>query len=170
MDVFNLKQTVIHDYAEYVRSFVQIKNPDLKSFVDQGLSDQALWPQPLIQMNPSFAEGGSVEGLVDRGELHSDCRKIFRIKSEEDLVGKEMLLHRHQCDALKSASRRESYVLTTGTGSGKSLAYIVPIVDHVLRRGGKRGIQAIVVYPMNALCNSQYGELEKFLRVGFAPG
>lgn len=170
MDVFNLRQTVIHDYAEYVRSFVQIRNPDLKSFVNQGLSDQALWPQPLIQMNPSFAEGGSVDGLVDRGELHADCRKIFRIKSEDNLVGKEMLLHRHQCDALKSASRRESYVLTTGTGSGKSLAYIVPIVDHVLRHGGNRGIQAIVVYPMNALCNSQYGELEKFLRVGFAPG
>ena len=46
----------------------------------------------------------------------------------------------------------------------------MPIVDHVLRHGGKRGIQAIVVYPMNALCNNQYGELEKFLRVGFAPG
>ena len=59
MDVFNLRQTVIHDYAEYVRSFVKIRNPDLKSFVDQGLSDQALWPQPLIQMNPSFAAGGS---------------------------------------------------------------------------------------------------------------
>ena len=53
-----------------------------------------------------------------------------------------------------------NYVLTTGTGSGKSLAYIVPIVDHVLRRGSGKGIQAIVVYPMNALANSQMGELE----------
>jgi hypothetical protein len=60
-----------------------------------------------------------------------------------------------------------NYVLTTGTGSGKSLAYIVPVVDHVLRRGPGRGIQAIVVYPMNALANSQYGELEKFLNYGY---
>ena len=58
-----------------------------------------------------------------------------------------------------------SYVLTTGTGSGKSLAYIVPIVDHVLRARPGKGIQAIVVYPMNALANSQAGELEKFLRL-----
>lgn len=57
-------------------------------------------------------------------------------------------------------------MLTTGTGSGKSLAYIVPIVDHVLRNGSGKGIQAIVVYPMNALANSQAGELEKFLSFG----
>ena len=61
-------------------------------------------------------------------------------------------------------------MLTTGTGSGKSLTYLIPIVDRVLRNGGKQGIQAVVVYPMNALCNSQYGELEKFLRVGFGLG
>lgn len=36
--------------------------------------------------------------------------------------------------------------------------------------GCGKGIQAIVVYPMNALCNSQYGELEKFLRLGFDKG
>ena len=53
---------------------------------------------------------------------------------------------------------------------GKSLAYIVPIVNHVLRRGSGKGIQAIVVYPMNALANSQHGELEKFLCHSYAEG
>jgi superfamily II DNA/RNA helicase/very-short-patch-repair endonuclease len=81
-----------------------------------------------------------------------------------------MRLHRHQVDAIHEARSRKNYVLTTGTGSGKSLSYIIPIVDHVLRNGRGKGIQAIVVYPMNALCNSQYGELEKFLRLGFGEG
>ena len=66
-------------------------------------------------------------------------------------------------------------MLTTGTGSGKSLAYIVPIVDQVLgpeQEGGKapEPVKAIVVYPMNALANSQLEELEKFLDVGHRPG
>jgi very-short-patch-repair endonuclease len=43
---------------------------------------------------------------------------------------------------------------------------MVPIVDHILCRGSGRGIQAIVVYPMNALANSQRGELQKFLGAG----
>jgi ATP-dependent helicase YprA (DUF1998 family) len=50
------------------------------------------------------------------------------------------------------------------------LAYIVPIVDHVLRRGRGQGIQAIVVYPMNALANSQKEELGKFLERGYGKG
>ena len=43
------------------------------------------------------------------------------------------------------------------------MAYIVPIVDRVLREGSGKGVRAIVVYPMNALANSQRNELEKFL-------
>jgi ATP-dependent helicase YprA (DUF1998 family) len=46
----------------------------------------------------------------------------------------------------------------------------VPIVDHVLRAGAGRGIRALVVYPMNALANSQHGELRKFLAHGFPDG
>ena len=82
-------------------------------------------------------------------------------------TGKALRLYKHQSDAIRVAVGGQNYVLTTGTASGKSLAYIVPIVNHVLRRGSRRGIQAIIVYPMNALANSQYGELKKFLYYGY---
>ena len=65
-------------------------------------------------------------------------------------------------------------MLTTGTGSGKSLAYMIPIVDRVLaaKAAGtyRPGIKAIVVYPMNALANSQLRELQKFLTIGYPDG
>src|SRR5208282_157080 len=170
MDVFSLRDRVIKDYADYVRSFVQVRDRRIDEFVQKSLREEVLWPQPLIQLNPSFEPGGWVDDLVDRGLLHADCRKTFRIKTEEDPIGSRMLLHRHQVEAIEAGRRGQNYVLTTGTGSGKSLTYLIPIVDRVLRNGGKRGIQAVVVYPMNALCNSQYGELEKFLRVGFGLG
>ena len=83
-------------------------------------------------------------------------------------------LHQHQREAVEAARTGGSYVLTTGTGSGKSLAYIIPIVDRALadKAAGtdRPGIKAIVVYPMNALANSQAGELEKFLCRGFPEG
>jgi ATP-dependent helicase YprA (DUF1998 family) len=118
MDVFKLRDDVIHDYAEYVRSFVRIREPRLRRFVDDSLTDQALWPQPLIQMNPSFESGGWIDELVDAGVLHQKSKDVFRVKTESDPRGIPMRLHRHQVDAIREAQARRNYVLTTGTGSG----------------------------------------------------
>ncbi len=108
---------------------------------------------------------------MNEGHLHEQCAQIFRIgKSEDNPVSKELPLYRHQVEAVESALGDHNYVVTTGTGSGKSLTYIIPIVNAVLERGSGRGIQAIVVYPMNALANSQEEELGKFLNFGFPSG
>src|SRR5438876_6142743 len=165
MDVFELRNRLVEDYASYTRSFIKISDERIRERVDAALNDGALWPEPLLQLNPTFLPGGTIEALVSEGVLHTECSKIFRIeKSETDHTGKPLILHMHQREAIiKATKERKSYVLTSGTGSGKSLAYIVPIVDHVLRSGSGRGIQAIVVYPMNALANSQDDELRKFL-------
>lgn len=174
MDVFSLRNEIIREYAEFSRSFTRIRASDIKERVEAEYAKGRFWPAPLIQINPNFVSGGSIDELVDEGLLHEECRRIFRIKSPDDPVGKPMVLHKHQVDAIKVAQTRESYVLTTGTGSGKSLAYFVPIVDDVLRRRAARkagsGITAIVVYPMNALCNSQLEELHKFLQLGYPEG
>ena len=171
MDVFNFRDRLVADYQSYVRSFIQIRDPKIREHVDQHLGVGVLWPEALIQLNPSFEFGEKIDDLVHQGILHPECSRIFCAgKSPTESRGKPMQLHRHQADAIRAAQTGSNYVLTTGTGSGKSLSYIIPIVDHVLKRGSKRGIQAIVIYPMNALANSQYGELEKFLRFGYAEG
>lgn len=173
MDIFAYRDNLIRDYRAYVESFLKIEDARVQAFVLEALEKGALWTDPLIQLNPNFMPGAWVDALVDEGLLQEGCRQVFRKgKSLErrGFQGQPFRLHRHQEDALRAAARNQSYVLTTGTGSGKSLAYILPIVDHVLRHGSGRGIQAIVVYPMNALANSQYGELEKFLKAGFPEG
>ena len=171
MDVFELRERLIEDYGSYVRSFIRVRDPEIRRRVDEELNGGLLWPEPLIQLNPAFEPGEYIDDLVKQGLLHEACEAIFRAgKSEKDPRGKRLRLHKHQAEAVRRARTGESYVLTTGTGSGKSLAYIVPIVDHVLRRGSGKGIQAIVVYPMNALANSQTKELEKFLHAGFPAG
>ena len=86
MDVFRLRDHVVHDYAEYVRSFVQIRESRLRTFVEQSLTDEALWPQPLIQMNPSFEVGGWIDDLVQQGTLHDECQRVFKIKSDSHIL------------------------------------------------------------------------------------
>jgi ATP-dependent helicase YprA (DUF1998 family)/very-short-patch-repair endonuclease len=167
MNVFELQKRLISDYSDYIRSFIHIKDDRIREKVDAELKAGLLWPDPLIQLNPSFEAGETVDELVDKKILHSECSKIFRKGKEKDPAGSVLRLHRHQADAIKIAQKDENYVLTTGTGSGKSLAYIVPIVNYVLKEGSGKGIRAIVIYPMNALANSQENELRKFLCYGY---
>ncbi len=168
MNIFDLRQELIDDYSSYVQSFIEVRDQRIHDYVEEKLFQQGmLWPEPLIQMNPLFEAGLSIDALADRGILHPACSAIFRRKKDPTQpAGIPMNLYKHQQEAVELAHRGHSYVLTTGTGSGKSLAYIVPIVDSILRDPGQPGVKAIVVYPMNALANSQKGELEKYLTPG----
>jgi ATP-dependent helicase YprA (DUF1998 family) len=173
MNVFELRNRLIADYANFVQSFFHIRDERIRTKVEEELREGLLWPEPLIQLNPSFEPGAWIDELVGNDILHDACRQIFRKEKHAAAPagpGKPLRLHKHQTDAIKIAREGHPYILTTGTGSGKSLAYIIPIVDHVLRHGSGRGVQAIIVYPMNALANSQEGELEKFLCHGYANG
>ena len=170
MNIFDFRDRLVGDYANYVRSFITIQDDRIQDRVNAELEEGLLWPEPSIGLNPAFAKGAWIDELVGQQVLHPECGRIFRIKRDAADTGSALRLHRHQVDAIVSAGTQRNYVLTTGTGSGKSLAYIVPIVNGVLREKRRPGIKAIVVYPMNALANSQERELEKFLKFGYPDG
>lgn len=155
LDVFALKQHLIGDYSRFARSFTSIRAEDLGQGVEREYASGRFWPEPLIQINPRYSLGQSAAALAAAGVLHSVTAKHFPIE-----------LYRHQEQAIAFAARRESFVVTTGTGSGKSLCFFLPIVDSVLRAKEKDPTprtRAIVIYPMNALANSQREELIKYL-------
>lgn len=170
MDVFALNKKITEDYASFIGSFIRIRDERIREAVNHEVKNGLLWPAPLIQLNPAFEMAGTVDEFVKRGILHPECSRIFRRDKDKKPEGDPMNLFRHQAEAIEAAKSGDSYVLTTGTGSGKSLAYIIPIVDYVLREGSGKGIRAIIIYPMNALANSQYQELAKFLRCGYPQG
>ena len=166
MDAFKFRDRVIEDYQQFARSFTDPRADDIRKFLDQAYDSGRYWPSPLIQVNPSYVPGENVEELAERGVLHAECATIFRFGKEDGGRGTPAQLYKHQQQAIDCCRKDESYVLTTGTGSGKSLSYFIPIFDAILRQkeqGDAGGIKAVVIYPMNALANSQRDELEKFL-------
>lgn len=175
MDVFEVHDHLIDDYQAFTSGFTEIHDQRIRDHVDDRLQAGDQWPEPYLSLNPNFASGGSIPELVAQDLLHPECERIFRVgKDQPEKQGYPLDLHQHQREAIEIARGGASYVLTTGTGSGKSLSYLVPIVDSVLRQrdaGAYRpGVKAIIVYPMNALANSQRNELEKFLRHGYPDG
>ena len=152
MNVFELHRKIIDDYKSYIRSFIHISDEKIEETVKKSLDEGCLWPQPLLQFNPAYESTGSVDKMVSQGLLHEELRHIFKGYS----------LYRHQHEAIKLGVAGTDFVVTSGTGSGKSLTYIGAIFNHLLGNPGAEGVVAVIVYPMNALINSQTGELTKF--------
>ncbi len=159
-DVFRLRRDVVEDYASYVRGFMAIRDGRIAECVSRALDTGALWPEPLIQVNPAFESGATVSALCQEGLLHQDCDRIFRRNS------RTFSLYRHQEEAIRRVVSGGNVVLTSGTGSGKSFAYLIPIFDFILKNPAPSPrVRAIIVYPMNALVNSQQAAINDLLSV-----
>lgn len=166
MDVFNLDSALVSDYQRFARSFTRIRAADIREQIDAIYASGRFWPDPLISINPHYERGKNVQELVSDGTLHPQTANVFRIN------GQPITLHRHQTQSVSKANGRQSFVVTTGTGSGKSLCFFVPIIDAIIKAkmaGEGARTRAIIVYPMNALANSQLKELEKFVEQSDLP-
>ncbi|MBK9613666.1 DEAD/DEAH box helicase [Candidatus Amarobacter glycogenicus] len=158
MDIFDTHEKVLDRYGEYVQSFFSIADDDIRTFVNEKImGERTLWPDALIQLNPAYEKASTVEALTAVGVLHAGCADIFR-----DAAGASFRLYRHQEEAIRKGLAKQHFVVTSGTGSGKTLTYFLPIFDAVLRGNpGQAKVWAIVVYPMNALVNSQEDALRQ---------
>jgi superfamily II DNA/RNA helicase len=152
IDVIRLHRDVIDDYEKFVSSFIHISDKNIRDKIEANIRNGVYWPDPLIVFNPSFDEGQDIGSLCDSGILHPVTGDIF----------KEYRLYKHQVEAIIKGHRGMDYVVTSGTGSGKSLTFMAPVFDYVINEKKRKGIKAIFVYPMNALINSQEQEIKQY--------
>jgi len=156
-NIFDLHNEILDDYKLYIDSFINISDKDILNKVQAEFNSGDLYPEPLVQFNPSFEEGGKVEDLVNEGTLVKNFNDIFY-----DDNGKSWAIYKHQTEAIRKGNDGSGFVVTSGTGSGKSLTYISTIFNYLFKNQGKPGIKAIIVYPLNALINSQEAALNDF--------
>ncbi|UTW61723.1 DEAD/DEAH box helicase [bacterium SCSIO 12741] len=156
INVLKLRKAIIDKYQSYVESLMDIRDDELRAKAQHIIDSQKLWPDPLLQCNPGFKNGESIAELVDQDLLHPEMDKIFA----------KYILRKHQSEAIQLGAQNKGFIVTSGTGSGKSLTYLGTIFNSVLQRPEteRKGVQAIIVYPMNALINSQFDSTEDLKR------
>mgnify|MGYP002776549571 CR=1 FL=1 len=164
-NIFDFRNRLVSEYSAFSRSFSKVLATDIVVKVEEEYARGRYWPEPLIQINPNYKRNSTVQQLAQQGVLHADCAQIFQVGKTEGNPA-DLHLYVHQLQALAKAQNRQSYVVTTGTGSGKSLSFFIPIIDRIVKAkeaDPQKRTRAIVIYPMNALANSQLEELDKFL-------
>ena len=63
MDVFAFREELVSEYEGFSRSFTSIRAEDISKEIDGAYADGRFWPAPLIQLNPNFEQGESIDKL-----------------------------------------------------------------------------------------------------------
>lgn len=156
MDAFRTHKEVISEYEDYLSSFIKIRDPRIKEYVEGNTIKKELLPPPLVQFNPAYEKKETFEDLLNEGIVNTDLLNAINIFPP----------FRHQVEAIRLGADKKGFVVTSGTGSGKSLTFLATIFNDILKQGPSKlkGIKAILVYPMNALINSQEEEIKKYAK------
>ena len=112
-----------------------------------------------IKFNHKYKEGRYLSEIPD---THPLLEKSFYP------LGTDYPLYFHQEQALTKVSDGKNVLISTGTGSGKTEAFLLPILNHLLKEIenntlGKPGVRALILYPLNALVNDQLNRIRDLL-------
>ena len=80
MDVFSLRDSVVGEYRRFATSFTTIHSTDIRQQVEAIYAEGRFWPEPLIQVNPSYKQGATFASLAAGGALHSRIPEIFQVQ------------------------------------------------------------------------------------------
>lgn len=155
MNIISQYNNLKDRYKDYISSFISIKDKRIEEKVSRSIREEKMWPPALIQFNPNFALGLSVEQMIANGlPIHKNLTKFFGSAP----------FYKHQQEAIELGCQGQEFVITSGTGSGKSRAFMATIFNFLLNSNGEYRDKtvAVIVYPMNALINSQAEELARY--------
>lgn len=155
--------------VEYIEATYHIGNPQLivqrRALLEQlGVIHQS----PYIESTPRYKAGSmfrDIEGIPDA------ALELFELLAQPQHNGKNLFYdppYKHQAESIKKVLvESRNVVIMTGTGSGKTESFLLPILGKLAREArdnpsgfkSQEGMRALILYPMNALVNDQLGRL-----------
>lgn len=164
IDPIKATEAINRSYLNYLDTTFRLRDEGLRNAFRQELFKPGRFVKgPILEATPPFMEDTSLQDLIDEGLLAGS----FSLLESESLPLKRPL-YRHQATAIRKViADNRNIVVATGTGSGKTEIFILPILNHLLRQKEESrldaGVRALLLYPMNALANDQLSRLRKLL-------
>ncbi len=146
-------------YKRYLLTTFKTNNPIYNKQLEEELDKpDAIAKGPYINMNDPYAKGQSIEDLINDNILAKSFMKLSKLKPQRKL-------YKHQVEAITKAHQNKNLVITTGTGSGKTECFLIPVINQLLKEQEAGtlgpGIRTLIIYPMNALVNDQIRRLRE---------
>ena len=146
MQPLALAQDICADYRRYIETTFPILDDSLRRQIDEKItSEYLLWKGPYVSLSRPFARSASVTDLAREGVLLPATASIFP----------GWTLYDHQEQAVRRLVNGQQTIVASSTGSGKTEAFLIPVIDYCLRHKAAPGVKAVLMYPMNALYASK---------------
>jgi len=149
-------------YRRYLRSLLPVRDPRIAAALEEEICRSPLTKGPLLESSPPYAHGATLADLVSGGVLNPAFSGLASAALPFDRA-----LYRHQEQAIRKITMGRNVIVASGTGSGKTESFLLPILDALTAEhaAGKLGpgVRALLLYPMNALANDQIKRLRQLL-------
>lgn len=165
-------------FNEIFNSYLKYINSGLPFFRDEYNQERiALMSQsgtisqpPIIEIVPKYHEKATLEEFCQNEKVALELNDFVNTGLFTNNSKHKRKLYDHQYEALKAAYiQRKNIVVTTGTGSGKTECFLLPIIADLIKESaswGKnrtRAMRTLILYPLNALAEDQMIRLRKAL-------
>lgn len=159
------------DFLEVIRTANRLSDREMdESFVRE--LHRTVSKGPILDIKDTFEPSKSIGELIREGVLTEEFCELEALKSNQGIYKRKLPLTRplytHQERAVRHITSGNNAVVTTGTGSGKTECFLIPVLNELLEQKHQgilpaSGVQAILIYPMNALANDQIKRLRELL-------
>lgn len=164
LDPIKTTEKIKQDYVRYLKTTFPITNSNIAMQFEELLREEnRLFNGPILEATPPFRTSLSISDLIEDGML---SKRFYDLCGDE--LPLERSLYEHQELAVrKVVAENRNIVVASGTGSGKTEAFLIPIFNNLLTEleNGELspGVRALLLYPMNALANDQMKRLRRIL-------
>ena len=167
LDPLETARQIEDNYKRYLKTLLVPREPLLANAFEEAIdSTRLLTKGPLLELTPPYETGRTPQELIDEGVLHADFQRLH-----SDALPMGRPLYVHQEVAVRKFLGGRNLVVSTGTGSGKTESFLIPILNGLIAEHAQGtldpGVRALLLYPMNALANDQLKRLRQVL--GAAP-
>ncbi|MEM5871998.1 MAG: DEAD/DEAH box helicase, partial [Candidatus Aenigmatarchaeota archaeon] len=175
VDPIKITMEIRKSYIRYLTSTFRLKDLKLRELFHQEAEKFKFTNGPIIEATPPFKKGCYLKNLIDEGLISEKLYELTYPRWEGEKQKNPLYklrdnpLFLHQEKAIRKLLNGRNLVIASGTSSGKTECFLIPIYNYLLREyeAGKLtpGVRAILIYPMNALANDQLRRLREISRV-----